>query len=453
MPTSGYDAKVGASAPGLGQGLSSGDLGRQILTQSYGMNGAAAPVAVATVVTNVTERNVEAFFSPPTASDGAIVIGVPADASSATDAVGYFQRYDAINSELAQLQNAESGLQVANGNVTTNKKRLHQLRSARRTLEQKKKKLAARIERNAHPHFLHYLQVDRKGKVARLRGDMEKLNGQIANVEANIQQASTALSQANSQYSAFTNAVSRKNQLRAEKTAIFNSVIKSMTPTARLRQIAQNQNDQKMVLLAEQNLSAGIRNCLYTARSGMQQYQQSMQMLQRAMRNNRGAAVTNLFGGGGPEMFETMQQASRDRLINQAQIPADRAARAFVQAYAAFPAEARSRYPALCTQIGKVPFPRLRNAHFGGTMATKFIFGDIGDAFNDMHAGNKIRENMGIVQQCSQIAARQVQLIVAVEAAVGQNMAAMSNQLNMLNAQENEEKNTMFATRRSEAGC
>jgi len=192
-----------------------------------------------------------------------------------------------------------------------------------------------------------------------------------------------------------------------------------------------------------------IDQVIVTLRRAQEYYQQSQRMLQQARASNTGAAFTNFADGGGFELLETMQQANRDQLINQAQRPATEAGIIMQQAWTMFPSIARQRYPAICSQIGRAPLPKLRSAHFTNTLGVKFIAGDIGDAFNDAYAAGKIRENMDIVRQCMFICDNQIQLLGALRQAVASTIETMTQNLEKLKSQEQSERQQIFNTNRA----
>ena len=121
------------------------------------------------------------------------------------------------------------------------------------------------------------------------------------------------------------------------------------------------------------------------------------------------------------------------------------------RAWSVFPEEARRRHPELCSQIGRVPLPKLKGARFGGTLAVKFVAGDLGDAINGGYAAGKINQNSAAVSQSIQIVRNQQNLVVALRQGILGNINTMKSQLGTMQTQRQQERQSMFSTVKSRA--
>jgi hypothetical protein len=212
-----------------------------------------------------------------------------------------------------------------------------------------------------------------------------------------------------------------------------------------LSQIESNLTAQNAALASEQSLMQRIDGVINQLRQGQQLYTRSLQMLDQAKRDNQTAQVVNIMDRDrGPDYFERMKQAQRDRLINESQGPAVQAYSVMEAAWASFPQEARQRYPTLAAQLGRTPMPQLRGANFGNAIMAGAFMGNVGDYMNNARSRRKIEENMGILRQCMQIVEQQVQAVGALRNAIATNIAQMEGQVRALTSQRSDERNQIF---------
>mmetsp|Transcript_17495 Transcript_17495/g.34394 ORF Transcript_17495/g.34394 Transcript_17495/m.34394 type:complete len:492 (-) Transcript_17495:100-1575(-) len=364
-----------------------------------------------------------------------------------------FERYDEVVNGIQNLQHVDNDIKVSNQQIGQCKQRLddvqRKLHKARKDLP----KAEARLDRNAHPRFFHYMQINRQEKVQRLTKMVEDIKVSEEQLVGDKHQRESELKKAQEELQRLRGIEANRDALRSERQDTFDKVVASTAPTPRLQQIRANISAQTSALQAEQSLLTQVNEVLSLVRQAQQLYAQSMQMLQRAANANQTAQVTNIVGfgdrRGGMEFFETMNQLERDQLINNSQRPAEQAYQLISQAWQMFPQEVRRRYPSMTAQIGHVPLPKLRGAHFGNTLAAGFVFGDIGDAINNGMATGKIRENMGILQQCNMIVDQQVALVVALRNTINMDVDKMSGNLDALDQQQAQEREFIFANVRS----
>ena len=98
------------------------------------------------------------------------------------------------------------------------------------------------------------------------------------------------------------------------------------------------------------------------------------------------------------ERLESLEQQMRDRKVMEAQMEADRGASVLTQAFAQIPMAARQRYPGLCVELGTVQLPVLKQTNDFGTQMLQAFGGDMGDMIAEMQSGDKIRQNLAMMQ-------------------------------------------------------
>ncbi|GBG30320.1 Hypothetical Protein FCC1311_065392 [Hondaea fermentalgiana] len=359
-------------------------------------------------------------------------------------------RYNEVTDQAQALSFVEGEIRATSAAISKNTESLDKLNRKLHKARKDLPKAEARLNRNANPHFFHYMQINRSDKVQRL----EKLVNDIKSSEeqwvGEKHSTEQSLAAAQKELKRLRQLEGQRTQLLAERTQIYDQVVASVPPTLRLRQIETNITAQKSNLAEEQSLLSQVNEVLAIVQQAQRLYGQSMEMLDQAQRMNNTAQFSNLLGagrgGGGLEFYETANQFQRDRLINDSQRPAEQAYQLISRAWQMFPQEVRRRYPAMSAQIGQVPLPRLRSAHFGNTLAAGMVFGDIGDAINNGMATGKIRENLGIVQRCVQIVDQQLALVVALRNTIQTDVDKMTSNMNTLSSQRAAERDDIFQT-------
>jgi len=361
----------------------------------------------------------------------------------------FFLTYADVVKQIDSLSYVERAIADVDGKISNSKKVIEDCRHKLSKANVDQPKLEARIHRNENPHFFHYMQVGRKEKVVKLKGDLENLLRWQERWASEKLQAETILAQQLEEMSKLQNSAGSKAQLSSKRNQMYEQAVTSVPPTARLQQIDMNTQSQLGNLQLEQGILQQVDSCMNLVQRSLELYNRSMQMLQQAAQANQTAQVVNTFDmmdgrRGGPQYFETMNQAQRDRLINESQGPAVQAYQVISQAWQVFPDAARQRYPSMAAQIGHAPLPQLRGANFGNTLMTGMVFGDIGDMVNNNRATGKIQENMGIISQCIQIMTQQMSYVQALRNAIATNVSQMEGQVNTLNHQRKEERDQIF---------
>mmetsp|Transcript_26305 Transcript_26305/g.42610 ORF Transcript_26305/g.42610 Transcript_26305/m.42610 type:complete len:498 (+) Transcript_26305:58-1551(+) len=357
----------------------------------------------------------------------------------------FFVDYASTCEQIENLQFVDKGISNCSASIKNLQQQISTLENKLGRARRDQPKLEARIHRNENPHFFHYMQIGRADKVTRLKNQLETLKGDQLKWSEEKHQQEAQLQQRKTELGNLRNSEGSRNALRQKRQQMYNQTVSSVPATPRIQQITSNISSQKNALQSEKALLSQVDAVVAQINQAQQLYSTSMGMLQRAMGANQTAQFTNFVGdGGGMEFYETMNQAERDNLINQSQMPANQGYMAMSNAWQVFPNEARQRYPDLAARCGKTPMPRLRGANFGNTLATGMVFGDIGDMFNNMHANQKIQENMQIIQQSLAIVAEQLQLVMALRNAIATNIAAMEGQMSKLIQQDKEERDVIF---------
>ena len=302
----------------------------------------------------------------------------------------------------------------------------------------------------------------------RLQGSLASVQGQGSQHRSTLAGLQQQLTQLQQQRGDATNVVATKQALELRRQRAFDAVVASQPVTACLGALRAGIAQQRTALAAEQCLEQRVAASAQQVRSGLQLFEASLGLYEGALSANREAQrVTRAEGREercefinevegdewGAENAERREarlrrrelelQSRRDRLINEAQVPAMRAYETIAAAFQAFPTEARARYPQLCAQIGVVAFPRLRGANFGSAIVAD-IFGTFGAAMNDAKSGCKIRDNFNVVQSCIASTAQQLAYVEAAQGAVAANCQSMTTNLGELDGRRLGERARIF---------
>jgi hypothetical protein len=364
-----------------------------------------------------------------------------------------FVRYGELATQMASLANVDNALRSAQGSVAQTEAAIAQQRQALASQVAAQRRLEKRIHRNENPRFLHYFVLNRKDKVVRLKGEHAGNLQAQTSTKAATAESELALSRHQQQLAGVSEAVRTRDALASEQQRIFDAVVQAH-PSARLQQIAANAAAQERAAAQEQGLAQHVQAVLGQLQQGLGMYARAQQMLEEArMLNARARVINRIEFQEGPEgeaeyrrleQLERDNQLRRDQLINDSQRPASDAYVLLSAAFAAFPAEARARYPQLAAQIGQTPLPQLRRANQGATLLADALFGKIGAAFNNASSEGMIRDNEQVLQQCTAIVNQQVALINALLAGIQANVAAMATNQRTLADQAQQERVAIF---------
>lgn len=367
-----------------------------------------------------------------------------------------FQRHDELSTQIEALAHAEANAGAAKATLANSTRALAGTRSTHTNLCSKRTHLEKRINRNENPRFLHYFVLNRKKKVEKLKGEHVVLSGTIADSSSKITTLEAEVSKHTTAATAALNVVTQKEGLEKERCDIFDKVV-AENATNRLTTIRGNQAKQQAEKQSEMGLKQQVDMTIGSLNRGQQQYSQAEQLLQQARNYNHVAQFENRMEWSESErsearrrhqeMIERETQLNRDRLINEAQQPANNAYMCVTQALSGFPAEVRARYPSLCAQIGQAHFPQLQRADMGTTMMMDML-GTMGEAINNMQSSNKIQQNMQVLEQAKMLLQQQIGLVNAVNGAIMGNIANMDSSLQTMAQEEKEESVKIFLAKR-----
>lgn len=377
--------------------------------------------------------------------------------------------YKSTEEALAPLMSADGSLAQASANADNLQRSVGLIQGELGRNQAECTKLERRIHRNENPRFFHYLIFNRKARAERFRGELGVKRGLEAEQQQDLTQKNEQLAGLRQVESQARGAVSNKRQLEARKGQLFDQVVASQPPTVHLQELQNRKASQSGLLASERGLQAAMQQSEQLAQRGIQQFEAARQTLQRAEQENQAALRANDqerfaqmregfaerrgdgFGADNAEFQaecaerrERMMQSMRDQHINQSCQQASDAYRSMHAAlFSSFPQEARQRYPQLCMQIGRTPFPQLQGAS-GFQTGMADLFGPVGAMMNEWGTENKIMQNLSVVQQCESIARQQHQLIVAVCSAIGGGIAQMDQNLAQISSGIEAERRRIF---------
>jgi len=377
--------------------------------------------------------------------------------------------YKGTQQALVPLQTADGSLAQASANANNLQRQAGQVQAALSTNQAACTKLESRIHRNENPRFFHYFIFNRKARAERFRGELGIKRGVETEQQQDFAQKTEQLEGLRQVETQARGASDRKHQLEAHVVQLFDQVVASQPATPQLQELQNGKATQSGAIAAERGLQAAMQQSEQMARQGIQQFEAARQTLQRAEQENNAAARANNqerradmqenfaerrgdgfaadnaeFSAECAERRERMMQAQRDQHINQSCQQASNAYRSMHAAlFSSFPQEARRRYPQLCMQIGQTPFPQLQGAS-GFETGMADLFGPVGGMMNERGSECKIRQNLGVVQQCERIAQQQHALIVAVMSAIGSGISQMDQNLMQINGGIEAERRRIF---------
>mmetsp|Transcript_30546 Transcript_30546/g.48912 ORF Transcript_30546/g.48912 Transcript_30546/m.48912 type:complete len:396 (+) Transcript_30546:962-2149(+) len=361
----------------------------------------------------------------------------------------FFLHYAQVADNINALKHVDQLLQQAQGLVSATTERIRGLEGTLAKAYSDEKRYDKRIHRNENPRFFHYFVIKRAAKVERLKGERDALKGRIGEWTNELDSQRNVLEKETAELNRVKDTARTRDAYVAERNDMYERAV-STCPSPRLQQIQSNIAAQTQAKGQEANLLQRVNNVVQMLNQGQGMYNEAMRMLQEAHNLNQNAQMITQFERIEDEeerrrleRAERDRQMRRDRLINEAQGPANQAYMLISNAWSQFPPEARQRYPTLAMQIGQTPLVQLKSASQGETMMMDML-GNFGETINNSMSERKIRENMDVVRQCQEILRQQTGLVQALVAAIGASVAQMDGQLHTLEAQKKEEKDNIF---------
>jgi hypothetical protein len=381
----------------------------------------------------------------------ALYVLPPDTSSSRGGSVGFrsvYDRYDALQA-----------LVIGDGGISMTKKNsleeqlLANKTELTRTTEQLRKNrtdqpyLAKRIHRNENPRFFHYMQINRLGKVERLKKEMDQLKLTEQTLLAKEFQLQELIQLQETELQIHIKNINTIATAQNEIKRLFDYIV-AASPSPLLIQLNNQHAQLSANLSIEQGLDGQLANTENQIVQAKQLLWRARNDLEAAARENQTAQMVNVMDMGyhhhrqggynnniyynNDQFTERALQMDRDRRINTARELGYQAGDALRNAVATLPQEARIRYPEITRQIISAPIPELRGSNFGGTMMTGMVFGTVGDMFNDMNAAGKIQQNLQALIVCDQISSQHLALVGELRRRVREQMNQLQIQINSI---------------------
>eukprot|EP00928_Gymnodinium_smaydae_P003817 TRINITY_DN11347_c0_g2_i1.p1 TRINITY_DN11347_c0_g2~~TRINITY_DN11347_c0_g2_i1.p1 ORF type:complete len:518 (+),score=112.53 TRINITY_DN11347_c0_g2_i1:62-1555(+) len=121
-------------------------------------------------------------------------------------------------------------------------------------------------------------------------------------------------------------------------------------------------------------------------------------------------------------------EAERDAIVSLAHKEVIRAYSTVSAAFAAFPAEARMRYPELCNAFGQVAYPRVQGANLASACVSDAFFGSASPG-NNRSFSCTIQHNLRVVDECIALTSQQLSLACTVDSAINVTLQQLRSTL------------------------
>mmetsp|Transcript_14673 Transcript_14673/g.19248 ORF Transcript_14673/g.19248 Transcript_14673/m.19248 type:complete len:510 (+) Transcript_14673:113-1642(+) len=291
-------------------------------------------------------------------------------------------------------------------------------------LRSKEGKLRHRVERQEKkPTFFGMgggLVLANKDKTDRLKGELDGLSKQIAELNASLDTISETRKKETIRAKEAKELLHRKKKLANEMGSIIDQVVELTPENARMKQLKAD----SLELESLRSTMSSIYLCCETA---LKDYQRSLQLTHRARNSNMFSAVN--------QRNERLWQLRRDRLMTQSVAPAEKASATLVETFKTVPQRLRERYPSLMQGVGSVPLAKLSVGNFGRAVVAGAVFGNVGDAVNKVNAMRKLRQNEQQIRVCMEVVNQQMKLMRRVEERLSLDCSELVNSISTLRMQ------------------
>ena len=393
----------------------------------------------------------------------------------------FFSRYDALAAQSQSLLGVEGALQAA-------KASLHQ---AQTDLHQKEQELSKNIEYaqeqrdrialiSEHWFFGNtvlqpqlWLRGGTDGKIERAKTKLARCEEEKPGIEVAIEQLQqVTIPPLQAEASRLAAASNSKAAADQERSSMRERAV-TAHPSFALQQLLATATGLNQAVAFEQTNAGVLHEVGNLCRQAAEQYERALRDCRQANQaNNMALAEHSRAEGHGPHGHhhqhhhgqhhghgqhhaaqamanrrESFDQSRRDRMMEQAARDADRAADLLTRAFGMVPAAVRERYPSQCAQIGHVQVPRLAQTHFGDRMME--FFGGGAELLAEFRSGDKIRQNMALIQQCRAVASAQQATVHALEQQVRRDADEARRQLQATEHAIDGEKDQILATLRT----
>lgn len=157
-----------------------------------------------------------------------------------------------------------------------------------------------------------------------------------------------------------------------------------------------------------QALRAQMEEVYLECQRAMGAYKKSIELQNRA----GGSNVVSMLARN--EMVERTMQLKRDKEMEAALVPAEKASESLIVAFKAIPQAVRVMYPEEMQDVGNIPVASLSVGKFGRDVIQGAVFGEFGDTMNQLSHARKIKENERKIEGCMAITHQQMELIAVV---------------------------------------
>lgn len=348
------------------------------------------------------------------------------------------QKYQAICTRIDQLSSSPARKAGAEAQLARAKAKIAELENGLRNTKMTQTNLEARIQRNANPHFLHYLQIDREGKVRRLQQELADVLAKSLRLEADLKEVQQEVATIRSSLSSLQHQEAELRAANLDKQGIRSQIVQ-LSPNAEHVQLLKAQQVAIEGSVAnDTQLLQQLNAVMSQVNNARQLFNQAHVALDRAQRDNfraeREAEFDTWANWGDADYVEVGLQRDRDRMINTAKRFAFDAGNMLQAAFDAFPMEARVRFPEITRNVCNAPIPRLEGANFGNALNTDFWGGAYGALGNDFRAERKIDRDLYILRFSENLAAEQAAAVGAVLAGIDADVRHLKANLSVLTA-------------------
>ena len=125
--------------------------------------------------------------------------------------------------------------------------------------------------------------------------------------------------------------------------------------------------------------------------------------------------------------MEQVDQAWRDRKMQDAQREADQGSELLRRALASVPGAVRERYPVQCQSLSSMEVPLLAQPHVASKML-EFFGGGTANLLAEWHSGDQLRRNAAVIARCASVATSQEHVLRQLEGQVRQDAGLAGEQ-------------------------
>jgi len=191
-------------------------------------------------------------------------------------------RYDELGRMVQALGDVQSARMRGEQALATSQSQLAQVESSLRKNRDDQPHMEKRLHRNAHPRFLHYLQLNREEKVHRLTSELEALRQTERRLIEEEQALHATVSHQTAELGRLRENESTSNAASAERVGLFNGVVSSQPPTQNLLQLQFEVSNVHNHRTVESTAVQQVSSALGRVNNALQLFSQAHSCLHRA---------------------------------------------------------------------------------------------------------------------------------------------------------------------------